>query len=108
MFRTASLLVLVAGSLYGVVNGFLWYQGSKEFSRAVGDTAADTAVSTLGIGIALLAERAIDTAMVAGGIGMIAMMFLKRAAKARWGFADFLEASTGDTRSHLATLGRVG
>ena len=99
---------VIAGSLHGVVNGFLWYQGSKEFSRAVGDTAADTAVSTLGIGIALLAERAIDTAMVAGGIGMIARMFLKRAAKSRWDFADFLEASTGDTRSHLATLGRVG
>lgn len=95
---------VIAGSLHGAVNGFLWYKGSKEFSQAVADTAADTTVSTLGIGIALIAERAIDTAVVAGGLGMMARMFLKRAAKARWDFADFLDTSLGDTRTHLKTL----
>lgn len=77
------------------MNGFLWYKGSKEFSQAVADTAADSSVSTLRIGIARLAERAIDTAVVAGGVGMIATMFLKRAAKFLWDFADFPESPTG-------------
>ena len=94
----------VAGSLHVAVNGFLWYKGSKEFAAAVGDTAAETAVSALGIGMALMAEKAFDAAFTAGGIGMVARTLLKRAARSRWKFADFLAASATDTRRHLATV----
>ena len=95
---------LVAGSLHGVVNGFLWYKGSKELSAAVADAAADSAVSSVGIGIALLAESAFDTAFMAGGVGMAARMFLKRAARSRWDFADFLKESLATTRTNVSAL----
>jgi len=95
---------VIAGSLHGAVNGFLWYKGSKDFAAAVADAAADTAVSTLGIGMGLLAEKAFDTALMAGGVGMVARTLLKRAARSRWKFADFLVESATDTRKHLTTL----
>ena len=95
---------VVAGSLHGVVNGFLWYKGSKVFSAAVADAAADSAVSSLGIGVALLAETVFDTALMAGGAGMAARMILKRAAWSRWDFADFLKESLASTRSRFVAL----
>lgn len=98
---------VIAGSLHGAVNGFLWYKGSKDFAAAVADTAADTAVSTVGIGVALLAEKAFDAALMAGGVGMVARTLLKRAARSRWKFADFLVESVADTQKHLASLART-
>jgi hypothetical protein len=52
----------------------------------------------------LLAEKAFDTALMAGGVGMVARTLLKRAARSRWKFADFLVESATDTRKHLTTL----
>ena len=95
---------VIAGSLHSLVHGFLWYKGSKEFEVAVADTVADTAISTLGIATALLAEAAFDAAVLAGGIGSVTRLFLKRAARSRWDFADFLNESLADTRGHLAVL----
>src|SRR5579863_688298 len=34
---------VTAGSLHGIVNGFLWYKGAKEFSAAVADAAGSGA-----------------------------------------------------------------
>jgi len=95
---------VIAGSLHSLVHGFLWYKGSKEFEIAVVDAVADTAISTLGIATALVAEAAFDAAVVAGGIGSLTRLFLKRAARSRWDFADFLNESLADTHKHLAVL----
>ena len=57
---------IVAGTLHSVVNGFLWYKGSKEFSAAFASATASTAISTSGIGLALIAETLCHTVMVSG------------------------------------------
>jgi hypothetical protein len=95
---------VVAASLNSAVTGFLWYKGCKDFSTAVADVAADSAVSTVGIGIGLLAESAFDTALMAGGIGIAARIILKRAARSRWDFADFLKDSVRSTQLSVAGL----
>jgi len=95
---------VVAASLNSAVTGFLWYKGCKDFSTAVADVATDSALSTIGIGVGLLAESACDTALMAGGIGLAARLFLKRAARSRGDFADFLKESVQSTRTAVAGL----
>jgi hypothetical protein len=93
-----------AGSLHAAVNGFLWYKGSKDFSEAFADTAANTAVSTVGIGLGLLAESLFSAAIMSSAVGIGARMYLGRVTRSRWDFADFLHKSTAETTAQIALL----
>jgi hypothetical protein len=85
---------VAAGSLHTVVNGFLWYKGSKDFSAAFADAMASTAISTSGIAMGLIAETLCNSVIFSGAVGVGGRFFLGRMAKSRWSFAEFLEAST--------------
>jgi len=95
---------VAAGSLHAAVNGFLWYKGSKDFSEAFADTAANTAVSTVGIGLGLLAESLFSAAIMSSAVGIGARMYLGRLTRSRWDFADFLHKSTAETTAQIALL----
>ena len=84
---------VAAGSLHAIVHGFLWYKGSKEFSIAFADATANTAISTTGLGIGLLAEAFCHTATLSSAVGIGSRLLLGRVARSRWSFADFLEES---------------
>ena len=66
---------VAAGSLHAIVNGFLWYKGSKEFSIAFADATASTAISTTGIGMGLLAETLCHSVMLSGAVGVGGRLF---------------------------------
>ena len=85
--------VVVAGSLHALVNGFLWYKGSKEFSAAMASAAASTSLSTAGIGVGLLADTLCHAAVLAGAVGIGSRILLSRLANSRWDFATFMERS---------------
>ncbi len=90
---------LAAGSLHAVVNGFLWYKGSKEIAAAIAETVASTGISTVGIGVGLIAETLCHATAVSTGIGLCSRIFLGRVARSRWDFADFLEKSIKQGRA---------
>lgn len=95
---------VIAGSLHAAVNGFLWYKGAREFEVAFSSATADTALSTAGIGIGLLAESIVDTALIAGPLGIGARLLLSRMARSRWSFAEFMERSNEMSERILARL----
>jgi len=95
---------VAAGSLHAVVNGFLWYKGSKEFSAAFAGATASTAISTTGVGMGLAAEMLGHTVMLSSAVGIGTRLLLGRMARSRWNFAEFLERSISETDSRLAAL----
>ncbi len=95
---------VAAGSLHAVVNGFLWYKGSKEFSAAFAGTAASAAISTTGIFTGLVTESLCHAAMLSGAVGIGSRLLLGRMARSRWNFAEFLEKSTAMAEARAATL----
>lgn len=95
---------IAAGSLHAIVNGFLWYKGSKEFSAAFADTVANTAISTTGIGLGLLAETLCHTTLLSGAIGISSRLFIGRMARSRWNFAEFLAESIAETETRVGLL----
>lgn len=98
--------ILAAGSLHALANAFLWYKGNKEFSAAFADATASTALSTSSIGLGLMAETLFDSVVVAGPLGITSRILLSRMARARWSFADYLDASTTELRRLTADLNR--
>jgi len=88
---------VAAGALHAAVNGFLMYKESKELSAAVADTFTDTLVSTAGIGIGLIADSLIHSAMMSSAIGLTTRFFIGRVTRSRWNFAEFLENSIAET-----------
>ncbi len=95
---------LAAGSLHALVNGFLWYKGSKELSAAVAEVAANTTISSVGIGLGLGMDALFHVAAFSGVVGVGGRLLLGRLAKSRWSFAEFLENSIAETRAKMATL----
>ena len=95
---------LAAGSLHAVVNGFLWYKGSKEFSAAIASTAASTAISTTGIGLALAVESVYHAVVLSSAVGIGSRLLLGRMARSRWNFAEFLEKSMTGAEARMAAL----
>jgi len=95
---------VAAGAIHAVVNGFLWHKESKELSAAFADTVTDTLVSTTGIGVALVVENLIRTAVIAGALGIGARMFISRVTRSRWNFAEFLHKSTAEMEARIALL----
>jgi len=95
---------VAAGSLHAVVNGFLWYKGSKEFSGAFADAAASTTISTAGIGLGLFAEAVSHTAMLSGAIGIGGRILLGRVARSRWNFAEFMAQSIAEVEMRTVAL----
>lgn len=95
---------IAAGSLHAIVNGFLWYKGAKEFSGAVADAAASTAISTSGIAVGLAAELLCHSAALSGAIGIGGRLFLQRMARSRWNFAEFLEHSNARAEATITAL----
>jgi hypothetical protein len=95
---------VAAGSLHALVNGFLWYKGSKEFSAAFAAAAASTTISTAGIGMGLVAETLCHTAMFSSAVGIGGRVLLGRLARSRWGFAEFLDKSTAEAKARIAAL----
>ena len=91
---------VIGASLHAVANGFLLYKGSKEFSNAFADFAASTSLTVAGIGIGLIAESMLDAAICSNAVTIGGRMFLSRFARARWGFADFLEESIRRCRAN--------
>ena len=89
-----------------MVNGFLWYKGAKEFSAAFADTAGSTAISTIGIGLGLVAETLFDAVALSGGLGIASRLLLGRIARARWSFADYVEQSIEALQGHVDALGQ--
>ena len=99
--------VVVGASLHALANGFLWYKGSKDFATAFADIAANTSLTTIGFGLGLAAEVMFDATMSASVLGIGGRIFLSRYARARWGFADFLEQSIIQSENQIAALERV-
>lgn len=99
---------VAAGALHAAVNGFLMYKESKELSAAVADTITDTLVSTAGIGIGLLAESLIHSALMSSAVGISTRFFIGRVTRARWNFADFLQNSLAETENLIAKLAGDG
>jgi len=95
---------LAAGSLHAMVSGFLWYKGSKELSAAVAEAAANTTISSVGIGLGLGADALFHVAAFSGVVGVGGRLLLGRLAKSRWNFAEFLENSIADTGTQIARL----
>jgi len=93
-----------AGALHAAVNGFLMYKESKELTAAVADTITDTLVSTAGIGIGLLAESLIHSALMSSAVGISTRFLISRVTRSRWNFAEFLENSLAETESLIARL----
>lgn len=98
---------VAAGALHAAVNGFLWHKESKELSAAFADTVTDTLVSTAGIGIGLVAESLIQTAVVSGVFGIGARIFISRVTRSRWNFAEFLQKSLAETEAQITSLQRM-
>jgi len=98
---------MAAGSLHGIVNGFLWYKGAKEISAAIADAAGSSAVSTAGIGMGLVAETLWHSAMFSGAVGISGRLFLGRLARSRWSFAKFVLSSIAETKTQVAVLQRA-
>ena len=96
--------VTTAGAIHAVVNGFLWHKESKELATAIADTVTDTLVSTVGIGIGLVADSLIRTALFSGAVGIGARMFISRVARSRWNFAEFLQKSLAEAEARIAVL----
>jgi hypothetical protein len=99
---------VAAGALHAAVNGFLMYKESKELSAAVADTITDTLVSSAGIGIGLLAESLIHSALMSSAVGIGTRFFIGRVTRSRWDFAEFLENSLTETEILLARLAGDG
>lgn len=97
---------VAAGSLHGIVNGFLWYKGAKEISAAIADAAGSSAVSTAGIGMGLVAETLWHSAMFSGAVGIGGRLFLGRLARSRWSFAKFILNSIAETKTLVAVIQR--
>jgi hypothetical protein len=97
---------VAAGALHAAVNGFLMYKESKDFASAAADTITDTLVSTAGVGIAMLAERFIHSALMSSAVGISARFFIGHVTRSRWDFAEFLENSLTETESLMARLSR--
>ena len=95
---------VAAGSLHAIVNGFLWYKGSKEFSSAFAAAAASTTISTAGIGMGLFAETLCHTAILSGAVGIGGRVLLSRLARSRWNFAEFLQDSIAESKLRIASL----
>jgi hypothetical protein len=95
---------IAAGSLHAIVNGFLWYNGSKEFSAAFASAAASTAISTTGIGMGLLAETLCHVTMLSGAVGIGSRLLLGRLARSRWSFAEFLEKSIAGAEARTVAV----
>ena len=95
---------VAAGSLHALVNGFLWYKGSKEFSAAFASTAASTTLSTAGIGVGLIADTLCHAAVLSGAVGIGSRIFLSRLANSRWDFATFMEESIFETNALIDSL----
>lgn len=95
---------VVAGSLHAVVNGFLWYKKSKEFSAAFADATASTAISSTGIGLGLLTETLCQGVMLSSAVGIGSRVLLGRIARSRWNFADFLDDSIAEADAQITTL----
>lgn len=98
---------IAAGSLHAIVNGFLWYKGSKEFSQAFADAAASSAISTTGIAMGLVAETLCHSVMLSSAIGIGSRLFLGRLARSRWNFAEFMAKSIAETEARTATLANI-
>ena len=97
-----------AGSMHALVNGFLWYKGSKDFSDAFADAAANTSLSAAGIGVGLLAESMFNAVALSSVVGIGGRLLLSRFARSRWSFADFLEQSIASSDSQISALQRLG
>jgi len=95
----------VVGSIHGIVNGFLWYKGSKEFSGAFAGAVGNTAISATGMGAGLLFETWLDMVTAAGLVGIGTRLFLGRMARSRWSFAEFLDNSIARTKSMTSRIG---
>jgi hypothetical protein len=95
---------VAAGSLHALVNGFLWYKGSKEFFAAFAGAAASTAISTTGIGLGLVTETLYHAAMLSGAVGISSRLLLGRLARSRWNLAEFLEKSIAEADARIAAL----
>lgn len=98
---------VTAGSLHAIVNGFLWYQGAKDFSEAFADTFANSSLSAAGIGLGLLAETLTSAVPVAAVVALGGRVVLSRFARSRWNFADYLEESIRDSESQVMELQRL-
>jgi hypothetical protein len=99
---------VAAGALHAAVNGFLMYKESKELTAAVADTITDTLVSTAGIGIGLLAESLIHSAVMSSAVGISTRFFIGRVTRSRWNFAEFLQNSLAETENLMAKLAGDG
>lgn len=95
----------VVGSLHGIVNGFLWYKGAKEFSDAFAGAMGNTAISTAGLTAGLLCETLFDMVTAAGVVGIGSRLFLGRMARSRWSFSEYLGNSIARTEN---IVGRIG
>jgi hypothetical protein len=99
---------VAAGALHAAVNGFLMYKESKELTAAAADTITDTLVSTAGIGIGLLAESLLHSALMSSAVGLSTRFFIGRVTRSRWNFAEFLQSSMAETEILMAKLTRDG
>ena len=95
---------VAAGSLHALVNGFLWYKGSREFSAAFASTAASTTLSTAGIGVGLIADTLCHAAVLSGAVGIGSRIFLSRLANSRWDFATYMEKSILEVNALIDSL----
>jgi hypothetical protein len=99
---------VVAAALHGLVNGFLLYKGSKDFTEAYADTIASTSLSAAGIGIGILASTLTNSTPLSMAIGATSRTVISRFAKSRWKFADFLEDSIEASQQQVVELERIG
>lgn len=99
--------VVAGASMHALVNGFLWYKGSKDFTDAFADAAASSTLSAAGIGIGLLAETMLNSCGPAAVLALGSRAFISRFARSRWNFADFLEKSITRSEDQISALQRM-
>jgi len=95
---------LAAGSLHAIANGYLWYQGAKNFSDAYEDMITNTSLSMVGLGFGLLAETLMSAVPISAVIAIGGRAVISRAARSRWSFADFLEESIQASENQVLGL----